>query len=318
MQIKTLMFILCLALILGISTSYFKTVVSKKVQILEKTDSTYNIEMLTLNGKKISINDHIGKKPVYIKFWASWCQPCRQQMPHFQETFNKHNSDIAMIAINIGINDSLKEIKKTQSEFSLEMPIAIDHSGKLSQAFNMPGTPYHVILDIAGNTVFKGHEASPQLDKTLKLLSNSATRALPNIPATPLRKSSFIDTSGKTITALFFTSTWCDWYLEETRPAASKNCIAGQRHANSLHVDHSQFNWIGVTSRLWTGAKELNQYIEKYQIKYPHIIDINEQEFIKYNVKKFPTLILVQDGKEVFRTSDFNNLRELSYTINSI
>jgi thiol-disulfide isomerase/thioredoxin len=276
----------------------------------------YDIPITTLDRKKITLNDYVGKKPVYLKFWVSWCQPCREQMPHLQKTFEKYGDKIEVVTVNLGINDSLEEIKVIQKEFSLTAPIAIDNSGKLSQAFNMIGTPYHVLIDMKGNIIFKGNEASSQLDRTIKLLSASKASSLPKLSIEKtIAQSALVDVHEKKLTALFFTSTWCDWYLEESRPAISKNCIEGQKQANILYKDHPELNWIGIASRLWTGDKELKEYKNKYKIEYSLFIDISDQEFIKYKVKKFPSLILLQEGEEVFRTSNFSDSNKISSVI---
>lgn len=294
----------------------FNSTAATQSETLKGNNTMYDISITTLDGKKITLNDYVGKKPIYLKFWASWCQPCREQMPHLQKIFEEYGDKIEVITVNLGINDSLEEIKAIQKEFSLTAPIAIDNSGKLSQAFNMIGTPYHLLIDVEGNIVFKGNEASTQLDKTIKLLSASKANSLPSLSIEKtIAQSAHVEIQEKKITALFFTSTWCDWYLAESRPAISKNCIEGQKQASRLHKDYPDLNWIGITSRLWTGDKELQEYKNKYQIEYSLIIDASDQEFIKYNVKNFPTLILLQKGKEIFRTSDFSNSSKLSNTV---
>jgi len=318
MKIKNILninstFIVCLYSIFFTSLACAQTETSTENNIM------YDIPITTLNGKKITLNDYVGKKPVYLKFWASWCQPCKKQMPHLQKTFEAYGDIVEVIAVNLGINDNLEEIQTVQKEFSLTVPFAIDHSGELSQAFNMIGTPYHILIDMEGNIVFKGHDASAQSDRTIKLLSSSKSNFLPNLPMEKtIVQSALVDTQENKITALFFTATWCDWYLEESRPAMSKNCIDGQKQVNMLYMDNPTFNWVGIVSRLWTSDKELKEYKNKYQIEHFLAIDTSDQEFIKYNVKTFPTLILFKEGKEIFRTSDFSNSSKLSNRINDL
>jgi len=274
-----------------------------------------DIAVTTLDGKSITLNDYIGKKPVYLKFWATWCQDCIKQMPHLQESYETYGKDIEVLAVNIGINDSAEAIAATQKEFSLTVPIVVDKSGKLVQSFNLVGTPFHILMDMKGNVVFKGHEASAQLDKTLKLLSASNSKILPKVEIEKLTTQPSLVSNTDKLTALLFTSTWCDWYLEESRPAIAKNCIAGQQQANVLYKQTPNLNWLGITSHLWTGDKELAEYKDKYQIDYPLAIDSNNQEFVRFKVKDFPTLILLQDGKEIFRTSDFSDKNSVANAI---
>ena len=272
----------------------------------------FDIAITKLDGESVTLNQVVGKKPIYLKFWATWCQPCREQMPHLQETVETYGDEIEVIAINIGVNDSIEAIAAIQEEFALTVPVAIDETGKLAQAFNLVGTPYHILIDIEGNVVFKGHDASVQLDKTIQLLSASNSVVLPSVGIKQLLAQPSLVTNTEKITALFFTSTWCDWYLAESRPTISQNCISGQQQANALYKTSSELNWLGITSRLWTGDKELAEYKDKYQIDYPLAIDTNDQEFVRYKVKDFPTLILLQDGKEVFRTSDFSDEQKVA------
>mgnify|MGYP000656783462 CR=1 FL=1 len=274
-------------------------------------NNLFDTAVKTMDGQSLSLKEYVGKKPVYLKFWATWCVPCREQMPHLQETYESFGDDVEVMAVNIDVNDSAEAIRATQLEFSLTVPILIDDSGKLAQAAGLVGTPYHLLIDIDGNVVFKGHEASAQLDKTIRLLAASNSVSLPAVSIDQrLEKTSLIES--KPLTALFFTATWCDWYFEESRPVMSQNCVAGQQQANALYKETVDLNWLGVTSHLWTGDKELGDYRDKYQIEYPMLVDSNDQEFVRYQVKDFPTLILLRDGKEVFRTSDFSNEKRVA------
>jgi thiol-disulfide isomerase/thioredoxin len=275
----------------------------------------FDIAVTTMDGKSITLNDYVGKKPIYLKFWATWCQDCIKQMPHLQKSYETFGKEVEILAVNIGINDSAESIAATQKEFSLTVPIVVDNSGKLAQSINLVGTPFHILIDIDGNVVFKGNEASAQLDKTLKLLSASNSEILPKVAIEKLTPQPSLVSSTDKLTAIFFTATWCDWYLEESRPAMSQNCVSGQQQVNTLYQGASELNWLGVISHLWTGDKELAEYKNKYQIDYPLVIDSNDQEFVRFNVKDVPTLILLQDGKEKFRTSDFSDEKYLADAI---
>ena len=68
----------------------------------------------TIDGDTIDLGRLYGRQAVYLKFWATWCVPCRQQMPHFQHAFETAGPDMKVIAVNTGFNDSLDAVKKLQ------------------------------------------------------------------------------------------------------------------------------------------------------------------------------------------------------------
>ena len=49
----------------------------------------------TIDGRRIDLGALYGRKAVYLKFWATWCVPCREQMPHFEHTYETGGPDLA-------------------------------------------------------------------------------------------------------------------------------------------------------------------------------------------------------------------------------
>jgi len=279
----------------------------------------FDLPITTLSGDTFTLGDYQNRQPVYLKFWATWCQPCREEMPHLQHAFEKYGDKIKIVAVNIGINEDMEAIKATVREFGLTLPIAIDSTGKLSKAFNMIGTPFHVLIDRTGNVVHHGHKASKELDSKLAQLSG---RQVENLPGTPLQHASArsLNLNQRTdgLSVLFFLSTWCDWYLKDTRPGMSANCTNAQQLVNTLYKDTPQLNWQGIASRLWTGNKELDAYKEKYHIAHPLVVDTSGDTFLEYGVKSLPTLVLTKNGREIFRETDFSDPVTLTKTVKQI
>lgn len=273
------------------------------VQASEVNQETRALPITLLSGQTVTLDQYKGKRPVYLKFWATWCQPCRKEMPHLQHTFEKYGDKVQVIAINLGINDDLKSVAAIQKEFALSVPMTLDKSGQLAKAFNLIGTPYHVLLDKNAQVVHQGHEATTALDEKIKLLAAGQVVTAPK--ASPEAASGVpinLDGVSERPTALFFISTWCDWYLKDSRPSVSKNCVHAQHQVNQLYQQYPQINWIGVASRLWTGEPELAEYKKKFNIQHPLKIDSTNSVFFNYAVQDFPTLILLNKGQEVFRT----------------
>src|SRR5579871_5845775 len=81
------------------------------------------VTLRTIDGKTIDLGSLYGKKAVYLKFWATWCVPCREQMPHFERTYESEGNDLEVIAVNAGFNDSIEDVREYLSKLKLKMPI---------------------------------------------------------------------------------------------------------------------------------------------------------------------------------------------------
>jgi len=282
-----------------------------------------NISVKTTEGDIVSLSSMMTNKPTYLKFWASWCQPCQEQMPHLQETYKKYGEKLNVIAINLGVNDSTQQITKIREKFSLTLPTVIDETGKLAQTYNLIAAPYHVLLDEQHNVVHKGNDLSADLNNKLALLSENAPHNLPTLRSENVNSNTnntnnnnrnennnnihpiINHTTGPNL--LFFTSAWCDWYLEKSRPELSSNCIQAQHLVNQLYDDYSHLRWTGILSQLWTGENEQAKYRKKYGIKYATMIDTDNNICIEHQVNNFPTLIAINNDNVLFRIQNFND-----------
>jgi thiol-disulfide isomerase/thioredoxin len=120
----------------------------------------------TIDGETIDLGSLYGKKAVYLKFWATWCVPCRQQMPHFQHTYETAGADMAVIAIDVGFNDSIDAVKTYRKRLGITMPIVFD-DGSLGAAFHLRVTPTHIVIGRDGRIQYIGHLADAELDAAL-------------------------------------------------------------------------------------------------------------------------------------------------------
>ena len=266
-----------------------------------------------IDGTQVSLKDFQGKAPVYLKFWATWCQPCRKEMPHFEQVQQEMGDKLKIIAINLGVNDGIEAITKTQQEFKLTMPLAIDSSGDLAQKFRLLGTPYHLLFDRKMNLVHVGNVADDQLNNKIKLITNNNT--------IDLLKAATLNEDSKDIQIpfnkgkkhiLYFTATWCDWYLKDSRPSVSRNCIESQNHLNEFHQAHPNIEVHGIASRLWTGEKDLQEYKKKFAVKHSFSVDHTNRLFHQYKVKNMATFVLVQNNQVLARADKLSAIEEIT------
>src|ERR1700736_2111157 len=130
----------------------------------------------TIDGETIDLGRLYGQQAVYLKFWATWCVPCREQMPHFERTYESAGSDLEVIAVNAGFNDSIDDVRKYRKQLGIRMPIVID-DGTLGAALNLRVTPQHVVIGRDGRIQYVGHLANDRLEAALQAARSAPASA---------------------------------------------------------------------------------------------------------------------------------------------
>ena len=112
----------------------------------------------TLDGEQVSLSDFRGQ-PVIINFWATWCGPCRIEMPEFQEAFSEHESDgLVVLGVNLTERDSVNAVPAFLEEFGLTFPVVLDADGDVANTYKVFGQPASIFVDQNGDVhqVFYG------------------------------------------------------------------------------------------------------------------------------------------------------------------
>lgn len=273
------------------------------------------LKLRTIDGKIIDLAKLYGHKPVYVKFWATWCVYCLEQMPHFERTFETLGGDVQVIAVNTNFNETPQRIADYRDRHGLKMPIVVD-DGRLASALNLRVTPQHVLIGRDGRVTYVGHLADAKLDIALADLrvqapatASAGGRVLKPVLARPpatirtLAGTAFPlhDPAGGRVTALVFFSPWCESYLKKTLPASSIACQSAREQSEALSAK-AGVRWLGVSSGLWTNAAELKAYQAKYRVTIPLALDTTGDLFRAYKVTQAPTVVLLgQDGREIRR-----------------
>ena len=269
-------------------------------------------------GKTVSIAGLEDDKPTYLKFWATWCKPCMEQMAHFEALHQTYADRMNIVAVNININEQRPHIEDVIEQYDLSMPVWLDEKGQLAQALGLVGTPYSVLINTAGNVVYTTHESDDRLDRFISMLAqgqqleSAGTEAL-----TEAQQQALLEPWMKGDHLLFFTATWCDWYLKDSRPEMSQACAQVQSGLNDLHARLDDKHWQGVVNHLWTDEQALADFTQLYDLEMPFQVDTGGALFTAFQVRSIPTLIRVKDGEVQARITDFSNsdtvIEQLAY-----
>ena len=109
---------------------------------------TFTLE--TLEGKSVTLSDLRGKM-VLLNFWATWCPPCRAEMPAFQEAYADYvEKDFVIIAVNATAQDSPEAVAEFIAEFGLSFPIMLDRTGEVNRLYQVQSLPTSFFIDKDG------------------------------------------------------------------------------------------------------------------------------------------------------------------------
>ncbi len=104
----------------------------------------------TLEGKTLRLSELRGKKVVLINFWATWCPPCRLEMPTMQQIYSEYGKKgFEILAVNIE-PDAKQEIREFIKELRLTFPVLLDPQMKVAREYRLFGLPASVLVDRKG------------------------------------------------------------------------------------------------------------------------------------------------------------------------
>lgn len=124
--------------------------------------------LLTLEGKAVDLSAYLGKGPVVLEFWATWCPNCKHMEPDMRAAMKKYGAQVQFITIAVSINQSMDRVKAWQKINALPGTILYDKEGKVSGAYDAPATSYLVVLDKTGKVVYTGVGGSQNVDAAVK------------------------------------------------------------------------------------------------------------------------------------------------------
>lgn len=112
-------------------------------------------------------------RPVIVNFWASWCEPCRDEMPSLQRLSERWR-DQGLVVITVAVADHLSQANKFLSENAIQLPVIDDGAQIISRAWGARVLPGTVVLDRRHRIRLRGEGAidwdSPAVDQHLQQL----------------------------------------------------------------------------------------------------------------------------------------------------
>ncbi|CEA02154.1 Sporulation thiol-disulfide oxidoreductase A precursor [Metalysinibacillus saudimassiliensis] len=119
---------------------------------LRKGDTPPDFTLTTMDGKEVTLSDYKGKK-VILNFWASWCPPCKAEMPHMQKYYDKkaEEQNFEILAVNLTSEEkSNRLIEKFLQSYGITFPVPLDEKGNIALKYQVITIPSTFILNTDG------------------------------------------------------------------------------------------------------------------------------------------------------------------------
>lgn len=115
---------------------------------LKVGDVAPDFELTTLSGEAVKLEDYRGKR-VFVNFWATWCPPCREEMPDMQKLYDE--TDVEILAVNMTASENSKAgVSKFIDDNAFSFPVPVDPEGRVTDLYEVRAYPTSYLIDSEG------------------------------------------------------------------------------------------------------------------------------------------------------------------------
>jgi thiol-disulfide isomerase/thioredoxin len=119
--------------------------------------------LLTLDGQPAQLSQWIGKMPVVLEFWATWCSNCKALEPAMVRASRTYGRQVKFIGVAVSANQTPERVKRYMQQHQTGVQMLYDRTGTAVDAYDVPATSYVVVIDKNGKVVYTGSGGSQDL-----------------------------------------------------------------------------------------------------------------------------------------------------------
>ncbi|AIF42492.1 peroxiredoxin [Virgibacillus sp. SK37] len=129
----------------------------KAMEGTEIGETAPDFELTTTDEEKVKLSDYRGKK-VMLNFWATWCPPCREEIPDMQNFYNE--KEIVILAVNLTQTEAKKQdVVDFMDKHHVSFPVLLDEASEVSNKYRIQPIPTTYMIDTQGKIRFKAYGA---------------------------------------------------------------------------------------------------------------------------------------------------------------
>ena len=126
-----------------------------------------------LDGQPVDLAQLVGKKPVLLEFWATWCPLCAALLPKVEAAHTKFGDRVDIVVIAVAINETRASVQRHLAQHPLPFRFLWDATGAAVRAYQAPTTSYVVALDARGRVVYTGTGEDQDIEAALRRATGS-------------------------------------------------------------------------------------------------------------------------------------------------
>ncbi|MFQ5543579.1 MAG: peroxiredoxin family protein [Nitrospiria bacterium] len=115
-------------------------------QSILKKASDFTVK--SLSGKNIKLSEQRGRV-VILNFWATWCTPCKKELPYFNDLYGKYKT-VGLEILGVNIDKTTAEARRMSNAFAISFPVLLDPSGKVSDLYGIRSMPTTYVIGKGG------------------------------------------------------------------------------------------------------------------------------------------------------------------------
>ena len=134
------------------------------------------VTLENLNGDSVALSKWIGKKPVIVEFWATWCPICAELLPRMEAAQKKYGDRVGFVVVAVAVNQSKNTVRRHLEKNPMPFTFLWDGNGAAVRAFQAPSTSYIAVLDAKGKVVYTGVGEDQDIERALTKVVTGSNR----------------------------------------------------------------------------------------------------------------------------------------------
>ncbi|HBO68827.1 MAG TPA: redoxin [Deltaproteobacteria bacterium] len=111
-----------------------------------------------LEGNPVSLGRFLGRKPVLLVFWATWCPHCNEVVPEINRIHEDFGRGDRLQILALDYKESPEKVEAFLRKKQVRYPVLLDRNGTVARGYRVLGIPTYILIDVAGRIVYRGHE----------------------------------------------------------------------------------------------------------------------------------------------------------------